>query len=124
MKKIIISACLLLGSISASAQYYINVTSSLYSSKSIVIDSRNINEPMVNIIPISSGEPSAHFFEVLDANKVIVNLNDTIEGSARKICSSTKGSAQTCDVYSSIDNQVLISIKEGIGLKVWVSQRK
>ena len=93
MKKIIISACLLLGSISASA-------------------------------PISSGEPSAHFFELPDANKIIVNLNDTIEGSARKICSSTKGSAQTCDVYSSIDNQVLISIKEGIGLKVWVSQRK
>lgn len=124
MKKIIISACLLLGSISASAQYYINVTSSLHSSKSIVIDSRNINEPMVNIIPISSGEPSAHFIEAIDADIVIINLNDNIEGSSREICSSINGRPPVCDVYSSIDNQALIFRQdEGVGIKIWISQR-
>ena len=124
MKKIIISACLLLGSMSASAQYYINITSSSTTSTSVVIDSREESETIVNTILASSKESTFHLIEAIDADIVIINLNDNIEGSSRKICSSINGRPPACDVHSSTDNQVLIFRQdEGIGIKIWISQR-
>jgi len=124
MKKIIISACLLLGSMSASAQYYINITSSSTASTSVVIDSREESKTIVNTILASSKESTFHFIEAIDADIVIINLNDSIEGSSREICSSINGRSPVCDVYSSIDNQALIFRQdEGVGIKIWISQR-
>lgn len=124
MKKIIISACLLLGSMSASAQYYINITSSSTASTSVVIDSREESKKIVNTILASSKESTFHFIEAIDADIVIINLNDNIEGSSREICSSINGRPPVCDVYSSIDNQALIFRQdEGVGIKIWISQR-
>jgi hypothetical protein len=123
MKKITLSVALLLGSMSAKAQYteHIDISSKkLFGRSEMVLYNDDTNYEDLEYLYIGKFNSNYHWVKYTGAKDIIVTLNDD-PGDTREICTQQGKDKAECKQYDAFATQYKFKAKQKV-FQIWISK--